>query len=169
MRDFNLKEYLANNPLLNEEEMGSYRKFLEVVKSYEDEDILTDFLNTYPKGEDISKSEYEKFTEKHLGLPDPEDWRGENWKYIKKKKERSLNEDRFEKIEHVFSGEEEDLRHDGTSWEEFDNKRDDLMTQAEVGIDELLTLLHDQAYELGGDTNGPGIWYDIKDLLRDKL
>ena len=43
------------------------------------------------------------------------------------------------------------------------------MTQAEVGIDDLLTSLHDQAYELGGDTNGPGIWYDIKDLLRDKL
>ena len=104
MKDFNLKKYLANNPLLNEEE------------------------------EEI---------------------------------------DRFEKIEHVFSGEEEDLvpkkRHDGTSWKEFDAKRDDLMTQAEVGIDELLTSLHDQAYELGGDTNGPGIWYDIKDLLRDKL
>ena len=100
MRDFNLKKYLANNPLLNEEE------------------------------EEI---------------------------------------DRFEKIEHVFSGEEEDLRHDGTSWKEFDAKRDDLMTQAEVGIDELLTSLHDQAYELGGDTNGPGIWYDIKELLKDKL
>ena len=94
MRDFNLKKYLANNPLLNEEE------------------------------EEI---------------------------------------DRFEKIEHVFSGEDDPKL---AQWRE---ERDDLMTDAEVGIDDLLTLLHDQAYELGGDTNGPGIWYDIKDLLRDKL
>jgi hypothetical protein len=80
-----------------------------------------------------------------------------------------LKEDRFEDVEHVFSGEESDLRHDGTSWKEFDSNRDDLMTQAEVGIDELLTSLHDQAYELGGEFNGPGIWHDIKKLIREKL
>jgi hypothetical protein len=76
----NLK--LAEGKLLKEEQMGSYRKFLKVVKSYEDEEILSDFLDSYPKGQDISKSEYDKFTEKHLGLADPEDHRGENWKYI---------------------------------------------------------------------------------------
>ena len=104
MRDFNLKKYLANNPLLKEEE------------------------------EEI---------------------------------------DRFEKIEHVFSGEEDPEFAEITPFKDdakiFKDQRDDLMTQAEVGIDELLTSLHDQAYDLGGDTNGPGIWYDIKDLLRDKL
>jgi hypothetical protein len=68
--------------VIKEEQMGSYKKFLKVVKSYEDEEILSDFLDSYPKGQDISKSEYERFTEKHLGLSDPEDYRGENWKYI---------------------------------------------------------------------------------------
>ena len=82
MNNFDLRKYLAENKLLKEEQMGSYRKFLKVVKSYEDEEILSDFLDSYPKGQDISKSEYERFTEKHLGLADPEDYRGENWKYI---------------------------------------------------------------------------------------
>ena len=82
MDKFNLKKYLAEGKLLKEEQMGSYRKFLKVVKSYEDEEILSDFLDSYPKGQDISKSEYERFTEKHLGLSDPEDYRGKNWKYI---------------------------------------------------------------------------------------
>ncbi len=82
MENFDLKKYLAEGKLLKEEQMGSYRKFLKVVKSYEDEEILSDFLDSYPKGQDISKSEYDKFTEKHLGLADPEDHRGENWKYI---------------------------------------------------------------------------------------
>jgi hypothetical protein len=82
MDNFDLRKYLAKGRLLKEEQMGSYRKFLEVVKSYEDEEILSDFLDSYPKGQDISKSEYDKFTEKHFGLADPEDHRGENWKYI---------------------------------------------------------------------------------------
>ena len=74
-----------------------------------------------------------------------------------------LKEDRFEDVEHIFSGE------DDPKLIQYREERDDLLTDAEVGIDDLLTLLHDQAYELGGDTNGPAIWHDIKDLLRDKL
>jgi hypothetical protein len=75
-------ELLSENKLLKEEQMGSYTKFLKVIKSYEDEEILKDFLDSYPKGQDISKSEYDKFTEKHFGLADPENYRGKNWKYI---------------------------------------------------------------------------------------
>jgi hypothetical protein len=82
MDNFDLKKYLAEGRLFKEEQMGSYGKFLKVVKSYEDEEILSDFLDSYPKGQDISKSEYDKFTEKHFGLADPEDHRGKNWKYI---------------------------------------------------------------------------------------
>ena len=82
MNNFDLKKYLTEGRLLKEEQMGSYTKFLKVVKSYEDEEILKDFLDSYPKGQDISKSEYDKFTEKHFGLADPEDYRGKNWKYI---------------------------------------------------------------------------------------
>ena len=82
MENFDLRKYLAEGRLLKEEQMGSYTKFLKVVKSYEDEEILSDFLDSYPKGQDISKSEYDKFTEKHFGLADPEDHRGKNWKYI---------------------------------------------------------------------------------------
>ena len=78
---YRFRQFLAEG-VIKEEQMGSYGKFLKVVKSYEDEEILSDFLDSYPKGQDISKSEYERFTEKHLGLSDPEDYRGENWKYI---------------------------------------------------------------------------------------
>ncbi|MDA8940639.1 hypothetical protein N9H34_00750 [bacterium] len=78
---YRFRQYLTEG-VIKEEQMGSYGKFLKVVKSYEDEEILSDFLDSYPKGQDISKSEYERFTEKHLGLSDPEDYRGENWKYI---------------------------------------------------------------------------------------
>ena len=78
MDNFDLKKYLAEGRLFKEEQMGSYAKFLSVVKSYEDEEILKDFLDSYPKGQDISKSEYDKFTEKHFGLADPEDYRGKN-------------------------------------------------------------------------------------------
>ena len=82
MKELNtFRQYLTEG-VIKEEQMGSYGKFLKVVKSYEDEEILSDFLDSYPKGQDISKSEYERFTEKHLGLSDPEDYRGENWKYI---------------------------------------------------------------------------------------
>ena len=78
---YRFRQFLTEG-VIKEEQMGSYKKFLKVVKSYEDEEILSDFLDSYPKGQDISKSEYERFTEKHLGLSDPEDYRGENWKYI---------------------------------------------------------------------------------------
>ena len=78
---YRFRQFLTEG-VIKEEQMGSYGKFLKVVKSYEDEEILSDFLDSYPKGQDISKSEYERFTEKHLGLSDPEDYRGENWKYI---------------------------------------------------------------------------------------
>ena len=67
--------------------------------------------------------------------------------------------------------EEEDIevRYDGKSWQDFDSDVDDLMTQAEIGIDELLVDLRGQAYELGGEFNGPGIWHDIKKLIREKI
>ena len=105
--DFELKKYLAEGKLLKEEQMGSYRKFLKVVKSYEDEEILSDFLDSYPKGQDISKSEYDKFTEKHLGLADPEDYRGENWKYIMSEGKLIKEEIKEER----FDGEREMMMH----------------------------------------------------------
>ena len=110
MENFDLRKYLAENKLIKEEQMGSYTKFLKVVKSYEDEEILSDFLDSYPKGQDISKSEYDKFTEKHLGLADPEDHRGENWKYIMSegkllKEDMSLTMDQLEKLANIKSDE----------------------------------------------------------------
>ena len=67
--------------------------------------------------------------------------------------------------------EEEDIevRYDGKSWQDFDSDVDDLMTQAEIGIDELLVDLRGHAYELGGEFNGPGIWFDIQKLIKKKL
>ena len=78
-------------------------------------------------------------------------------------KKSNVKEDRFEDVEHVFSGEGSP---EHIQWKE---SRDDLMTQAEVGIDNLLMQLHDDAYDLGGDTNGPGLWHDIKKLIREKI
>jgi hypothetical protein len=123
--------------VLKEEQMGSYRKFLKVVKSYEDEEILTDFLNSYPKGEDISKSEYEKFTEKHFDEPDPEDYRGKNWKYImtentKKKKKTQLDKLIKEEISKTLNENVE-----GSIENAFQNWLDEMSTKFE---DEKLTL-----------------------------
>ena len=67
-------------------------------------------------------------------------------------------------------GEEDiEVRYDGKPWQDFDSVVDDLMTQAEIGIDELLVDLRGQAYELGGEFNGPGIWFDIQKLIKKKL
>jgi len=90
-----------------------------------------------------------------------------------RKNKKPLKEDRFEDVEHIFSGEPDPefaeitpFKDDIQIWK--DNRRE-LMTNAEVGIDQLLTDLKEQAYDLGGDTNGPGIWFDIKRIIREKL
>ena len=44
---------VVSEGVIKEEQMGSYGKFLKVVKSYEDEEILSDFLDSYPKGQPV--------------------------------------------------------------------------------------------------------------------
>ena len=153
MKDFNLKKYLANNPLLKEgmitegdfEEAKKYQKMLRDAQDFfqkkaeelgvEDEYFDSGFVKAT---NDVIDAVFK-------AMPD------------------DLNEDRFEDVEHIFSGE------DDPKLIQYREERDDLLTDAEVGIDDLLTLLKTQAYELGGDTNGPAIWYDIKNLIKDKL
>ena len=46
---------------------------------------------------------------------------------------------------------------------------DDLMSDAEVGIDNLLYNLKEKAFEVAGQYEGPGVWENIKELIREKL
>ena len=87
-----------------------------------------------------------------------------NFDYKKYVKDNPLlKEDRFEDVEHVFSGE------DDPELDKWREQRRELMNRASDGIDNLLQTMHDEARALGGDTNGPAIWFDIKDLFREKI
>ena len=50
-----LNEYKINQPNSN------YKLVLDVVESYDDEDIMKDFLETFPEEKNISKDEFFKF------------------------------------------------------------------------------------------------------------
>jgi hypothetical protein len=41
--------------------VAPYEKVLDIIKSYEDESVLKDFEDEFPKGEDITKKDYSDF------------------------------------------------------------------------------------------------------------
>jgi hypothetical protein len=59
-----------------------YDLVLEIAKSYVDEDILQDFLTTFPAGEPISEEEFKDFFGQYVD--DYGDWYyiNQNWKYV---------------------------------------------------------------------------------------
>ena len=139
---------VVSEGVIKEEQMGSYGKFLKVVKSYEDEEILSDFLDSYPKGQDISKSEYERFTEKHLGLSDPEDYRGENWKYIMSESVIKENE------EQGYTLYDTNVEYDnGKTGYMFQLVNSEDREENEIGFDQLFFDDEDNRLEMGVDFN----------------
>ena len=41
--------------------MAPYEDVLDIIESYEDEDILNDFINDFPEGEPINRTQYDDF------------------------------------------------------------------------------------------------------------
>lgn len=58
---------------------------------------------------------------------------------------------------------------DGTISDDEDERREDLMSQVEVSIDDLLAMIKKEANDIGGSFRSPGIMYDAKKLIEDKL
>lgn len=50
-----------NNAYLNSEYVADYEDVLSIFESYEDEDILNDFINEFPEGEPINRTQYDNF------------------------------------------------------------------------------------------------------------
>jgi hypothetical protein len=54
---FDLSAAWKNSP-----NTAPYKDALEIIESYEDEDILNDFTTQFPEGEPVTKQAYEAFT-----------------------------------------------------------------------------------------------------------
>ena len=86
--NFEPSKWLVENKItfqskLNEEtNKGNYNRALEVFQNYEDEEILKDFLSSFPKNQDIDKNDFFKFAEKHYDdMSELSDTKN-NWEYI---------------------------------------------------------------------------------------
>ena len=62
---------------------SNYDLMLEVIESYEDENILNDFLNIFKVGKNISKVDYFIFCENYIDDMSELYYIKLNWKYIK--------------------------------------------------------------------------------------
>lgn len=62
--------------------MNNYNLVLEVIESYEIQDVLNDFLETFEPGQNITHDEYNKFCYKYID--DESEWYyiNLNWRYI---------------------------------------------------------------------------------------
>jgi hypothetical protein len=63
-------------------EFGKYKMVLEVIESYEDEDILGDFKERFEEGKDISKEDYLDFCENYIDDISEKRYIYRNWRYI---------------------------------------------------------------------------------------
>jgi len=61
---------------------SNYDLVLEIVKSYEAEDILNDFSNEFKEGSNISKSEFVEFFNKYIDDMSEVEFIKNNWKYV---------------------------------------------------------------------------------------
>jgi hypothetical protein len=61
---------------------SNYDLVLEIVKSYEAEDILNDFNSEFEKGSNISKGKFVEFFNKYIDDMSETYYIGLNWKYV---------------------------------------------------------------------------------------
>ena len=61
---------------------SNYDLVLEIVKSYEAEDILNDFKGEFEEGSDISKNEFVEFFNRYIDDMSETYYIGLNWKYV---------------------------------------------------------------------------------------
>ena len=76
--DFNL-----NDAYLNSQYVAPYEDVLDIIESYEDEDILNDFINDFPEGEPINRTQYDDFVMDYIDDMSEMYYIKLNWKYIK--------------------------------------------------------------------------------------
>ena len=69
----------------------------------------------------------------------------------------------------VPAGELNEANPDGTVSPDEDERENDLMMRVEVAIDNLLFDTKREAYNIGGEYRGPGIWNGVKKLIKSKL
>jgi hypothetical protein len=63
-------------------EIGKYEWVLDVIKNYEEEDILNDFKNEFKEGEDINWDEYCEFCSRYIDDMSEGYYIRKNWEYI---------------------------------------------------------------------------------------
>jgi hypothetical protein len=61
---------------------SNYDLVLEIVESYEAEDIMNDFKEEFEVGSNISKSEFVEFFNKYIDDMSETYYIGLNWKYV---------------------------------------------------------------------------------------
>jgi hypothetical protein len=61
---------------------SNYDLVLEIIKSYEDEEILNDFKNEFEEGEDVSKEDYLEFLFNYIDDMSETYYIKKNWEYI---------------------------------------------------------------------------------------
>lgn len=122
--DINLDDFNGDDEfggLFENEEFqkGDYNRALEVIRYYEDNVILEDFKNTFPKGQPINKEDFFEFCERYYDDMSELEYTKKNWEYILtgnedvfndndlyeiKKKSKSLNEsikNRWQKLANI--------------------------------------------------------------------
>jgi hypothetical protein len=65
------------------EKVSNYDLVKEIIESYEDEEILNDFLNEFKVGKNISKVKYINFCMRYIDDMSDMYYVRLNWKYIK--------------------------------------------------------------------------------------
>jgi len=75
--------------------MSNYKLVLEIIESFEDENVLNDFKSEFKEGENVSKEEYFKFCEKYIDDMSEIYYIKLNWKYI----ESGGDEDVFDGVD----------------------------------------------------------------------
>ena len=69
---------------------SNYDLVLEIVKSYEAEDILNDFKGEFEEGSDISKNEFVEFFNRYIDDMSETYYIGLNWKYVNSEGDESV-------------------------------------------------------------------------------
>jgi hypothetical protein len=64
--DENDDNFNLNDAYLNSQYVAPYEDVLDIIESYEDEDILNDFVNEFPEGEPINRTQYNDFVMNYI-------------------------------------------------------------------------------------------------------
>jgi hypothetical protein len=72
---------------------SNYDLVLEIIESYEDEEILNDFKNEFEEGEDVSKEDYLEFLFNYIDDMSETYYIKKNWEYIESGGDESVYDD----------------------------------------------------------------------------